>query len=58
MDLNALLDVDVVSVETEDQVSVLLELAAPAREADAQRIPGTLQVVLDRRAPWAMAVSR
>lgn len=48
MDLNALLDVDVVSLETEDQVSVLLELVAPALEADARRMPGTLQVVLDR----------
>ena len=48
MNLNALLDVDVVSVEAEDQVSLLLELVAPERDAGSQRPPGTLQVVLDR----------
>ena len=42
MDLNALLDVDVVAVEAEDQVSVLLELVAPGRDSDAQRPPSTL----------------
>lgn len=48
MHLNALLDVDVVAVEAEDQVSVLLELVAPTREGDQERQPATLQVVLDR----------
>lgn len=48
MHLNALLDVDVVAVEAEDQVSVLLELVAPTRESDQKRQPATLQVVLDR----------
>ncbi len=48
MHLNALLDVDVVAVEAEDQVSVLLELMAPTREGDGERQPATLQVVLDR----------
>lgn len=48
MHLNALLDVDVVAAEAEDQVSVLLELVAPRREGDRERQPATLQVVLDR----------
>lgn len=48
MHLNALLDVDVVAVEAEDQVSVLLELVAPTGESDQKRQPATLQVVLDR----------
>jgi Ca-activated chloride channel family protein len=48
MHLNALLDVDVVAVEAEDQVSVLLELVAPTHEGDRERQPATLQVVLDR----------
>ncbi len=53
MDLNALLDVDVVAVEAEDQVSVLLEMIAPGRNPDAPRDPGTLQVVLDRSGSMA-----
>ncbi len=48
MRLNALLDVDVVAVEAEDQISVLLDLAAPMREGADERHPATLQVVLDR----------
>jgi Ca-activated chloride channel family protein len=48
MHLNALLDVDIVAVEAEDQISVLLELAAPTPEPGAARSPATLQVVLDR----------
>lgn len=48
MRLNALLDVDVVAVEAEDQISVLLDLAAPMREGADERPPATLQVVLDR----------
>lgn len=48
MRLNALRDVDVVAVEAEDQVSVLLDLAAPTREGAEERQPATLQVVLDR----------
>ena len=48
MRLNALLDVDVVAVEAEDQISVLLDLAAPTREGAEERQPATLQVVLDR----------
>jgi Ca-activated chloride channel family protein len=48
MHLNALLDVEVVAVETEDELSVLLELQAPQSEAQAKRPAHTLQVVLDR----------
>lgn len=53
MHLNALLDLDVVAVETEDEINVLLELAAPTREEDRTRPPGTLQVVLDRSGSMA-----
>jgi Ca-activated chloride channel family protein len=46
--INALLDVNVVAHETTDEVTVLLELEAPAADTDAARPPSTLQVVLDR----------
>ncbi|WP_022926746.1 vWA domain-containing protein [Patulibacter americanus] len=48
MHLSALLDVEVVAVEAEDELSVLLELQAPQSEAQAARPAHTLQVVLDR----------
>jgi Ca-activated chloride channel family protein len=48
MKINALLDVDVVAVESEDTVTVMLELTAPERPDGEQRAPGALQVVLDR----------
>ena len=48
MRLNTQLDVDLVAVESEDHVSLLLELAAPVADATAPRAPSTLQVVLDR----------
>ena len=48
MHLNATLDLDVVAIEAEDQISVLLELTAPAAETSRTRRPSTLQVVLDR----------
>src|SRR3954469_20372410 len=48
MHLNATLDLDVVAIEAEDQVSVLLELAAPAAKRSQTRPLSTLQVVLDR----------
>lgn len=48
MHLNALLDVDVVAVESDDELSLLLELQAPQSAAQAARPPRTLQVVLDR----------
>jgi Ca-activated chloride channel family protein len=55
MHITAHLDVDMVAVETEDEISVLLELAAPtaATNADDTRPPATLQVVLDRSGSMA-----
>jgi len=48
VDLRAHLDLDVVAHQADDQLSVLVELAAPAVPADATRLPSTLVVVLDR----------
>ncbi|HEY9564289.1 MAG TPA: VWA domain-containing protein [Nocardioides sp.] len=48
MKINALLDVNVVAHEAEDEVAVLLELEAPVALADATRAQASLQVVLDR----------
>ena len=48
MKINALLDVNVVAHEAEDEVAVLLELGAPATIAAATRPQASLQVVLDR----------
>lgn len=53
MHLNALLDLDVVAVETRDHISVLIDLVAPARATAAPRPPATLQVVLDRSGSMA-----
>lgn len=48
MKINALLDVNVVAHESEDEVAVLLELEAPASISDGARPQASLQVVLDR----------
>lgn len=48
MKINALLDVNVVAHETEDEVAVLLELTAPPAPVDAARRQASFQVVLDR----------
>jgi Ca-activated chloride channel family protein len=48
MHFNAHLDIDLVAVEQEDEVSVLLELTAPQPKTDVVRAPATLQIVLDR----------
>ena len=48
MKITALLDVNVVAFEAEDEVSVLLELEAPAALAELARPQASLQVVLDR----------
>ena len=48
MDINALLDVDLVAVESEDHLSVLLELTAPGARLRSSKAPEQLQVVLDR----------
>lgn len=47
MKFSAALDVNVVAHETADEVTVLLELAAPAGTLAAQRPPSALQIVLD-----------
>jgi Ca-activated chloride channel family protein len=52
--ITAHLDVDVVAFETEDQVSVLVELTAPSAPAVTGARPArTLQVVLDRSGSMA-----
>lgn len=51
MHISAHLDVDVLAVETEDQVSVLVELTAPPAPVDSDAGPRpqrTLEIVLDR----------
>ncbi|MGE3326379.1 MAG: VWA domain-containing protein [Acidimicrobiia bacterium] len=48
MKINALLDVNVVAHEAEDEVAVLLELEAPAALSEVTRPQASLQVVLDR----------
>lgn len=48
MKINALLDVNVVAHERDDEIAVLLEMEAPAAIADATRPQASLQVVLDR----------
>lgn len=53
MKFNALLDVDCVAVESDDEVSVLLEIEAPKHPDDAGRPPRTLVVVLDRSGSMA-----
>ncbi|MCX6397196.1 MAG: VWA domain-containing protein [Propionibacteriales bacterium] len=55
MKINALLDVNVVAHEAADEVTVLLELEAPASVADTARPPSSLQVVLDRSGSMAGA---
>jgi Ca-activated chloride channel family protein len=49
MRISAHLDVDVIAVETDDQLSVLIEMTAPpAPASDTPRPSSTLEVVLDR----------
>jgi Ca-activated chloride channel family protein len=51
--LNALVDIEVVAVEQPDELTVLLELTAPAAPADGPRAPAAVQVVLDRSGSMA-----
>jgi Ca-activated chloride channel family protein len=53
--ITAHLDVELVAIETEDQVSVLVELTAPPADGVADRAPNTFQVVLDRSGSMAGA---
>jgi Ca-activated chloride channel family protein len=51
--LKAHLDLDVVAHETDDQLSVLLELTAPELPSTGARAPSTVVVVLDRSGSMA-----
>ena len=53
MHVNAHLDVDVVALETEDEVNLLLEITAPAAASTERRAPTALVVVLDRSGSMA-----
>lgn len=53
MKIESFLDVDVVAVEMDEQVSLLLELTAPTLERVDPRPPATLVVVLDRSGSMA-----
>jgi Ca-activated chloride channel family protein len=48
MQLDAHMDVDLVAVEQDDEVTVMLELTAPDEQREAPRAPATVQIVLDR----------
>src|SRR3954451_15382610 len=53
MQISAHLDVDVVALQQEDEVSLLLELKAPPVPGSEGRGPVALQVVLDRSGSMA-----
>ena len=48
MHISTQLDVDVIALESADEVSLLVELTAPVADHDQRRAPRTLVVVLDR----------
>jgi Ca-activated chloride channel family protein len=48
MHVNAHLDVDLVAVEQTDQITIMLELAAPEAQSGSARPRATVEVVLDR----------
>jgi Ca-activated chloride channel family protein len=53
MHISAHLDLDVLAHETADQLSVLVELTAPAQPTSTDRVPSTLVLVLDRSGSMA-----
>lgn len=53
MKLSTRLDVDLVALESSDELTLLVELTAPTLEKTTIRQPGTLQVVLDRSGSMA-----
>ena len=53
MHLSTTLDCDLVAVETDDEITLLVELTAPTPATTAVRQPATLQVVLDRSGSMA-----
>ena len=48
MHITTHLDLDVVALEGDDELSLLVELTAPTPEPATERSPRTLVVVLDR----------
>lgn len=48
MQVKTYVDVDIVAVEQDDEVTVMIELTAPTPAGDAPRPPAAVQVVLDR----------
>jgi Ca-activated chloride channel family protein len=48
MKITTQLDVNVVAVDLDDEVTIMLDLEAPAADADQQRPPASLEIVLDR----------
>ena len=53
MHITTQLDLDVIAIERDDQLSLLVELTAPTPEPAAERSPRTLVVVLDRSGSMA-----
>jgi Ca-activated chloride channel homolog len=53
MHVTAHLDVDLVAVEQQDQIALMLELAAPLAPRSKERAPSTVEVVLDRSGSMA-----
>lgn len=48
MKITAQLDVNVVAVDVDDEVTIMLDVEAPAPTSDRRRPPASLQIVLDR----------
>jgi hypothetical protein len=48
MQVKTYVDVDIVAVEQDDEVTVMIELTAPVPAGDTPRPPAAVQVVLDR----------
>ena len=48
MQVNTYVDVDIVAVEQDDEVTVMLQLVAPMPVSDVPRPPAAVQIVLDR----------
>ena len=48
MDVKAVLDVDMVALESSDKITLMFDLAAPANPLAANRPGQAVQIVLDR----------
>ena len=55
MKISAQLDVNVVAVDVDDEVTIMLDVEAPPPSADLLRPPASLQIVLDRSGSMAGA---